>query len=672
MTNHVRRLLMQCLGVTLLLFGGCNGCHHNAIPIAATESSGSAGLATLTEQPMEDVTFEDAPSAAEGGSFVFCCDQAGSVRIHVGKITITPMAGEVIGLLGLNESFVIDMDTLGLTVDDLEGPFEFEVNGQPFGTGSPAEAVSDGITVDVYATSCNFDTGSFDLLLAAVADEDLLDPDSVFAGLPPIFFHLLEYEVRNVCPKTPPLIRREPPGCVATFADGSYTVAGTFAGTTTWGVGPTNEMTRTAGGAVDLFVAHYDAKGNLVWLDTSSGAAADDQVITPCISCLPDGCCIVAGGFGSTAPNETGTVTFGTDTMTSRGRADVFVAKYDSAGAIQWIRQDGGIHALVGEQAKGVATFDDGSCVVTGGYYEGGSVFGTGEPNRTNLPNEGGFDFYVARYTPNGELQWARRASGPGLGTFGGGVTANDDGSCTVQGALQGPTTFGAGETNETTIESYDPAKIDAFIARYEQNGDLGWAQRMGGPGALAVDTVIPGGITSCGDGTSYVGGAFRGALILGEGASQRTLNGNANGELDMFIARYAADGTVLWAHSEGDTDAELVVDVDCVATDDSCIVVGTSTPEFTGGEIPRDKLFLHRYAAPAGTALWREEQGGTGVVTAMSVGAFPDGSSIVTGQFTGTTIFGTPPDTVTLNARMTPDHFHAKYDPDGNAITRP
>ena len=687
MTNPFRLALRDFLGVALLLCGGCGGCndHNNPLPASGVVPSGPATLATLGEQAMGDAIFNDAPLEEDGGSFVFCCDEEGPVRVHVGKITITPMPppveGELVSeslLIDMDRPLLIDMDSLGLTLDDVDGPFEFDVGGQPFGPGSPAEPVGDGITVDVYATSCNFESGTFDLLLAAVADVEDLDLDDPLRLLPPIFFQVLRYEVRNECPETGLLVQRgEPQGCVATFGDGSYTVTGAFGGATTWGVGQANETTMTPGGTTDLFVAHYLPDGSLAWLETAGGSTGDDAFVDACIAGTPDGGCVVAGAFGTFNPNATGTVTFGAGdanetTMTSSGKGDVFVAKYDSDGVLQWARQDGGNHALVSERAGGVCAFDDGSCVVTGGYFEGGATFGGGEPNETILPSDGGFDFFIARYTPDGELAWARRAGGPGLGHMGADVTCNTDGSCTVVGALQGTATYGADEANETDIESYDPAKIDAFIARYEQNGDLGWAQRMGGPGAITGDDVIAGGITGCGDGASYVAGAFRGSLILGEGMSEQTLTSTVGGDLDMFIARYAADGSLLWANSEGDLDSEQVIDLDCVQADDSCIVVGTSTPQFVPGQdFTPDTLFLHRYAAD-GSGIWMREQGGTGVVTATSVGAFPDGSSLVTGQFTGSTTFGNPPDAVTLTALTPPDSFHVKYDPDGNVAARP
>ena len=50
-----------------------------------------------------------------------------------------------------------------------------------------------------------------------------------------------------------------------------------------------------------------------------------------------DGNCFVVGTFGKYSSN--GEISFGDTTLVTRGLDDVFVAKYDSNGQVQWVRQ---------------------------------------------------------------------------------------------------------------------------------------------------------------------------------------------------------------------------------------------------------------------------------------------------------------------------------------------
>ncbi len=68
---------------------------------------------------------------------------------------------------------------------------------------------------------------------------------------------------------------------------------------------------------------------------------------------------------------------------------------------------------------------------------------------------------FIAKYTPDGSLLWAKRAgsSVPAAGTYadasGIAVDAVDAaGNSLVTGWLQGTATFGAGEPNETVLDS--------------------------------------------------------------------------------------------------------------------------------------------------------------------------------------------------------------------------
>jgi hypothetical protein len=74
----------------------------------------------------------------------------------------------------------------------------------------------------------------------------------------------------------------------------------------------------------------------------------------------------------------------------------------------------------------------------------------------------------VARYTPSGNLDWAKQVSDEGTGE-GFGLSALADNSLVVVGSYGGMGTWGAGDPNETTLPSATARAL--FVARYNADG---------------------------------------------------------------------------------------------------------------------------------------------------------------------------------------------------------
>jgi len=93
-----------------------------------------------------------------------------------------------------------------------------------------------------------------------------------------------------------------------------------------------------------------------------------------------------AATFGEGEPNET--------TLTSAGRCDIFLAKYNAEGTLSWVKRAGGAD---GDHGSGVAALADGGALATGGF-SGAATFGPGEPNETTLTSGGFEDVFIARF----------------------------------------------------------------------------------------------------------------------------------------------------------------------------------------------------------------------------------------------------------------------------------
>src|SRR5262249_43134544 len=124
-------------------------------------------------------------------------------------------------------------------------------------------------------------------------------------------------------------------------------------------------------------VAKYDPSGALQWTTRVDGLGA---FIEAAIAVDSSGNSYVTGSFGYTAifgpgeANQTTLIAPGNNCC-----PDMFIAKYDASGALQWAKQAGGIANDVGEA---IAFDGSGNSYVTG-YFQATATFGSGEPNQT-------------------------------------------------------------------------------------------------------------------------------------------------------------------------------------------------------------------------------------------------------------------------------------------------
>src|SRR5690606_38844268 len=111
---------------------------------------------------------------------------------------------------------------------------------------------------------------------------------------------------------------------VAVDASGAACVTGAFRATATFGAFP---LVSSGGGpfAHSIFLVKYDAAGDALWARSGGPAGNRDQ---------GEGVALGADGEAYFTGSFTGTATFGPHTLTSAGRADVFVAKLSADASV--------------------------------------------------------------------------------------------------------------------------------------------------------------------------------------------------------------------------------------------------------------------------------------------------------------------------------------------------
>jgi hypothetical protein len=295
-------------------------------------------------------------------------------------------------------------------------------------------------------------------------------------------------------------------------------------------------------GVEDAFVAKYDTNGNPVWIKQFGSLLSDSA----------HGVAIDASGnsyvTGATYGDMGGTG--------NAGSADPFVAKFDEGGQKIWVRQVGSTELDSGE---GIAADANGNSTVTGyawGNLPGGS-------------NAGYRDGFVARYDPNGDLQWLRQF-GTETSDEGTGIAMDAIGNAVITGYtagnLDGSLETGTGGNNNPFIITYDAFGNQVSITLVDSVGeDAG--------NGIALDSSGNATLTGYADGN-----------LAGTGYAGRE---------DVFIARYGANGDSFWIRQMGVTEADRTYDI---VADDArgAYMAGSTTGAFReDGQIGKTDAFI-------------------------------------------------------------------------------
>ncbi|WP_420457173.1 T9SS type A sorting domain-containing protein [Rubrivirga sp.] len=165
------------------------------------------------------------------------------------------------------------------------------------------------------------------------------------------------------------------------------------------------------------------------------------------------------------------------------------------------------------------------------GAFEGPVQFGG-----SALATDGsGRDVFVVQYDTDGVPLWVRQIATAGRDVLPGGIASNNEDGIFVSGTFDGSAHFQGGESPDTTIASRGGR--DAFLARYSADGDLVWAQTMGGPGDDRGYRV-----TADYDGVHVVG-SFEATALWG--LESITWVVTSAGGSDGFLARLTPEGRV-------------------------------------------------------------------------------------------------------------------------------
>jgi hypothetical protein len=141
-------------------------------------------------------------------------------------------------------------------------------------------------------------------------------------------------------------------------------------------------------GARDIFLARLDPNGVAVWAngygDAADNLANDFEDNTwPALAIGDDGTIHLAGSLA-------GSASFGTGTLTSGGKVDVYLARFDPDGTGLSAQRWGGAGT---EIAVGIDADANGNSLIVGRFFASTMSFGSAG----SVTNHGNSDAYVAK-----------------------------------------------------------------------------------------------------------------------------------------------------------------------------------------------------------------------------------------------------------------------------------
>lgn len=270
-------------------------------------------------------------------------------------------------------------------------------------------------------------------------------------------------------------------------------------------------------GANDGYLAKFSPAGVLQWA-TYYGGTDEDKIVK--ISTDNNGNVYATGRTESSS----GIATLGTHQAALAGGKDVFIAKFNASGALQWGTYYGGSDD---EGSIGIACDNVNNIYIAGSTFSASGIATSGA-FQPSLATIGPSDAYLAKFTPAGTLIW---------GTYFGGSapdnTADIDIDANNNVCFSGTT----GSLGLGTPGAYQQAfggNSDAFIAIFGPGGTRTWVSYLGGSDAdncFGIAYSRTGDLFIAGNTSSTSGIAVPGSYQLGLAGMQ-----------DGYLCKFKAD----------------------------------------------------------------------------------------------------------------------------------
>lgn len=307
--------------------------------------------------------------------------------------------------------------------------------------------------------------------------------------------------------------------------------------------------------------------------------------------------------------NFAGSANFSGQNIQGGNLYDIFIAKYDPAGNLLWVKSNGGVN---NEQGNAIRV--KGGFIYICGFMEDSCFFG----NQLFLTS-GEADVFTAKYDLDGNLIWVKKAGGAGF-DYASSLDVDDNGNVYIAGTYENSISFDNTQLSTTNLFA------ESFYAKYDGNGNLLWAKTSRGNStnqltgiAVLADAVYT---------TGFFGGNFK--------LDATSLN-SSTPSYDIVLARLDVNGTLQWMKKAGST-LEDAANALCIDLNGNPIIGGyfAGTASFDNNTVTYydyNDAFVAKYDS-AGNNLWVRAGKGPELDAVFGLTADADNNIYATGLF--------------------------------------
>lgn len=315
---------------------------------------------------------------------------------------------------------------------------------------------------------------------------------------------------------------------------------------------------------------------------------------------------------------------------------EAFVCKMDPDGNFLWVSNATNYYD---DRGLGLCVDPMGNVYVTGTCWGGLSW----PPLTVYNPSSYTDQIFVTKLDPDGNVIWMKNA-----GVEAGGGWYNDDHGDDIISDSQG-NIFVTGFVSNNDVVPFnanfdaiqvpvDPGDSLAFVAKITNDGVWQWVKTFDG-----IYSFRDNGINVDDEDNVYVAGGFKGTSNF-----EGTVLNSTNGTLDIYVVKYANDGTFQYVVAVGDS-LDARADQICYGQDGHMYVTGEFRSEVTFGTdnlnnygSPGDRDIFVAKMTKNGEWVWATKAGSkSGGERGVGICANDQGNVFVCGQFRGDAKFG-------------------------------
>ncbi|MFM1998737.1 MAG: hypothetical protein RL204_684 [Bacteroidota bacterium] len=282
-------------------------------------------------------------------------------------------------------------------------------------------------------------------------------------------------------------------------------------------------QTTYGGGNYDAFIAKFDADGQRLWCTYFGGSQSE---FANGIAIDENGSLVIIG----TTSSQSNIATGGANTTYGGGSYDAFIAKFTSAGQLEWSSYIGGNNE------------DEGISVT---FAADGSVSALLNTKSTNIVSSSLFqgnygggisDMFMSSFDSEGASTWSSYLGNSGE-EIAGNISFSEEGFLLVSGSTSSTAGIAMGG-NQTT---YGGGEHDGIILLFDLTGMIMWSTYIGGPGDDLAHAASFNNFNKI-----HVSGST--ASTSGIATASADQNTNGGGAFDGFLSQYDLLGDKIWS----------------------------------------------------------------------------------------------------------------------------